>query len=85
MEFEASAGTSHVATSATSHELVLFSSSDEESSSSSALLLLSRLKSLQLSDLARKRKVAQNPPPKGKRPCQGQQLRSQSTSMLVKE
>ena len=73
MESEASTSqsTSYLATSATStsHELDLLSSSDEESASNCAVSLLSRLKSPRASDLARKRKVAQNPPPKGKRPC----------------
>ena len=64
MESEASArqSTSYLATSATStsHELDLLSSSDAESASNCAVSLLSRLKSPRASDLARKRKVAQN-------------------------
>ena len=72
-EVSTSQSTSYVATSATStsHELDLLSSSDEESTSNCAVFLLSRLKSPRESDLERKRKVTQNSPPKGKRPCQG--------------
>ena len=67
---------------ATSHEVDAVSSldeslGDEESSSSVAegapnavVSLLSRLKSLRLSDFARKRKVVTNPPT-GKCPCHG--------------
>ena len=50
------------------HDLL---STDEESTSNSAESLLSWLKSPRMSDLARKRKIAMNPPPKGKRTCQG--------------
>ena len=67
---------------ATSHEVDAVSSldeslGDEESSSSvvegapnAVVSLLSRLKLPRLSDFARKRKVATNPPI-GKRPCRG--------------
>ena len=64
-------------------------SRDEQSSAEGpAVPLLSKLKSPRLSDLSRKRKVATNPPPKGKRPCRGYtaaEPRGVSASQRVKE
>ena len=70
MESEASTSTSVTSTSYTNasqdHYDICSSSSEEESLAES---LLSRLKSLQMSDLTRKRRVCNNQPPKGKGKC----------------
>ena len=46
--------------------------SSESTRSSQLVSFLDRLKSPRPSDLARKRKIGTNPPPKGKRTCRGQ-------------
>ena len=56
----------------TARQPVLAGESSESTRSSQLVSFLDRLKSPRPSDLARKRKIGTNPPPKGKRTCRGQ-------------